>query len=93
LIRIDEALREGHAVRGLVRKSSKKNQLPRDVQVVIGDVTLPDTLSHAVDGVDAVVFTLAPTARARQEPSYFGHSPTWITSGFVVVFIVANRSQ
>ena len=33
-------------VRGLVRKSSKKNQLPRDEQVVIGDVTLPDTLSR-----------------------------------------------
>ncbi len=28
------------------------------MQVVIGDVTLPDTLSPAVDGVDAVVFTL-----------------------------------
>jgi uncharacterized protein YbjT (DUF2867 family) len=55
---VDEALRQGHAVRALVRKSSKKNQLPRDVQVVIGDVTRPDTLSPAVDGVDAVVFTL-----------------------------------
>jgi uncharacterized protein YbjT (DUF2867 family) len=55
---VDEALRQGHAVRALVRKSSKKNQLTRNVQVVIGDVTLPDTLSPAVDGVDAVVFTL-----------------------------------
>jgi uncharacterized protein YbjT (DUF2867 family) len=55
---VDEALREGHAVRALVRKSSKKNQLPREVQVVTGDVTRPDTLFPAVDGVDAVVFTL-----------------------------------
>ena len=55
---VDEALREGHAVRALVRKSSKKNQLPRDVQVVTGDVTRPDTLDPAVDGVDAIVFTL-----------------------------------
>jgi uncharacterized protein YbjT (DUF2867 family) len=41
-----------------VRKSSKKDRLPRDVQIVTGDVTRPDTLSPAVDGVDAVVFTL-----------------------------------
>src|SRR5271169_3978400 len=55
---VDEALRQGHAVRALVRKSSKKDQLPREAQVVTGDVTRPDTLSPAVDGVDAVVFTL-----------------------------------
>ena len=55
---VDEALRQGHAVRALVRKSSKKNQLPRDVELVTGDVTRPDTLAPAVDGVDAVVFTL-----------------------------------
>lgn len=55
---VDEALRQGHAVRALVRKSSKKDQLPREVQVVTGDVTRPDTLSPAVDGVDAIVFTL-----------------------------------
>ncbi len=32
--------------------------MPSEVQVVIGDVTRPDTLSGAVDGVDAVVLTL-----------------------------------
>jgi uncharacterized protein YbjT (DUF2867 family) len=55
---VDEALRQGHAVRALVRNSSKANQLPREAQVVVGDVTRPDTLSAAVEGVDAVVFTL-----------------------------------
>ena len=30
---VDEALGQGHAVRALVRKSSKKDQLPREVQV------------------------------------------------------------
>jgi uncharacterized protein YbjT (DUF2867 family) len=29
-----------------------------EAQVVVGDVTRPDTLPGAVDGVDAVVFTL-----------------------------------
>jgi uncharacterized protein YbjT (DUF2867 family) len=55
---VDEALRQGHAVRALVRNSSKAVQLPREAQVVIGDVTRPETLSTAVEGVDAVVFTL-----------------------------------
>ena len=55
---VEEALREGHAVRALVRNSGKARQLPPEAQVVVGDVTRPDTLSEAVDGVDAVVFTL-----------------------------------
>src|SRR5271165_5238687 len=55
---VDEALRQGHAVRALVRKTSKTDQLPREAQVVTGDVTRPDTLSPAVNGVDAVVFAL-----------------------------------
>lgn len=55
---VEQALREGHAVRALVRSASKARPLPSEVQVVVGDVTRPDTLSAAVDGVDAVVFTL-----------------------------------
>ena len=55
---VDEAIRQGHAVRALVRNPGKARQLPPEAQVVIGDVTRPDTLSEAVDGVDAVVFTL-----------------------------------
>ncbi len=55
---VDEASRQGHTVRALVRGQAKARQLPRDAQVVIGDVTRPDTLAGAVDGVDAIVFTL-----------------------------------
>jgi uncharacterized protein YbjT (DUF2867 family) len=55
---VDEALREGHAVRALVRNPGKARQLAPEAQVVVGDVTRPDSLSEAVDGVDAVVFTL-----------------------------------
>ena len=55
---VEEALRQGHAVRALVRTPEKARQLPREAQVVLGDVTRPDTLPSAVDGVDAVVFTL-----------------------------------
>lgn len=54
---VEEALREGHTVRALVRSSSKARQLPREAETVIGDLTCPETLSGAVAGVDAIVFT------------------------------------
>lgn len=55
---VDEAIRQGHAVRALVRTAGKGRPLPREARVIIGDVTRPDTLPAAVDGVDAIVFTL-----------------------------------
>ena len=55
---VAEAVRQGHAVRALVRNPDKAGQRPSEAQVVRGDVTRPDTLSGAVEGVDAIVFTL-----------------------------------
>jgi uncharacterized protein YbjT (DUF2867 family) len=55
---VAEAVRQGHAVRALVRDPAKAGQLPSGAQVVLGDVTRPASLSNAVDGVDAIVFTL-----------------------------------
>ena len=55
---VEEAIRRGCTVRALVRNRGKAHALPTEVQVVVGDVTRPETLSDAVDGVDAVVFTL-----------------------------------
>ena len=55
---VEEALRQGHAVRALVRAPGKTRRLPPDAQVVPGDVTRPDTLPGAVDGVNAIIFTL-----------------------------------
>src|SRR5208337_2579577 len=54
---VEEAIRQGHAVRALVRGASKAHQLPREAETVVGDLTRPETLSAAVDGIDAVVFT------------------------------------
>src|SRR3954467_12982955 len=54
---VEEALRQGHAVRALVRDAAKARGLPREAQVVVGDLTRAATLSAAVDGGDAVVFT------------------------------------
>jgi uncharacterized protein YbjT (DUF2867 family) len=62
---VDEALRQGHVVRALVRNSSKAGQLPREAQVVIGDVTRPDTLSAAVEDVNAIVFTLGSNSEGK----------------------------
>ena len=55
---VEEALRQGHVVRALVRTPDKASQLPHEAQIVLGDVTRADTLPAAVEGVDAIVFTL-----------------------------------
>jgi uncharacterized protein YbjT (DUF2867 family) len=55
---VEEAIRQGHPVRALVRTTDKARQLPSEAQVVIGDVTRPETLPGAVDISEAVVRTL-----------------------------------
>ena len=55
---VTEALRQGHKVRTLVRTAGKARNLPASAQVIIGDVTEPETLIDAVDDIDAVVMTL-----------------------------------
>jgi uncharacterized protein YbjT (DUF2867 family) len=55
---VEEAVRQGHAVRALVRDPAKARRLSSEAQVVLGDVTRPDTLPGAVDDIDAIVFTL-----------------------------------
>lgn len=44
---VAEGLRRGHAVRALVRHVSRANQLPGAAQIVVGDVTRPETLGAA----------------------------------------------
>ena len=60
------ALRQGYAVRALVRDQTRAARiLPDDVDLVIGDLTRPATLGPAVDGVDAIVFTHGSTTSER----------------------------
>ena len=54
---VEEAIKQGHEVRALVRSAAKARQSARDAKEVIGDLTRPETLSAAVDGIDAIVFT------------------------------------
>jgi uncharacterized protein YbjT (DUF2867 family) len=54
---VEEALRQEHTVRALVRNPSRAGALPKDAERVVGDLTRPETLAAAVAGVDAIVFT------------------------------------
>jgi uncharacterized protein YbjT (DUF2867 family) len=55
---VEEALQQGHSVHALVRTREKARKLPREAHIVLGDVTRPETLSAAVDGIDGIIFTL-----------------------------------
>lgn len=70
---IDEALRQGHDVRALVRSQTKVDSLPVNVETVIGDLLDPQSLETAVEAVDAVVFTHGVhTNRAEIEAIDYG---------------------
>jgi len=72
---VEEALAQGHAVRALVRSEAKARRLPKQTQVVVGDVTRPESLRAAVDGVDAIVLTLGADGLGKagaEQVSYGG---------------------
>ena len=53
---VEEAIRQRHTARALAR-DPRTARLPKGVEVISGDLTRPETLTPAVDGVDAIVFT------------------------------------
>lgn len=61
---VRKALAQRYRVRALVRDPRRAaRRLPAGVELVVGDLTRPDTLAAAVDGVDAIVFTHGSTTR------------------------------
>ena len=62
---VEVALEKGYTVRALVRDRAKARQLFKEVQVIPGDVTRPETLAFAVEGIDAVVFTLGSDGQGK----------------------------
>ncbi|SDP79541.1 NAD(P)H-binding [Arthrobacter sp. ok909] len=63
---VADALRQGYAVRALVRDHARAARLlPESVELVSRDLTRPETLGPAVDGVDAIVFTHGSTTSER----------------------------
>ena len=61
-----DAVQAGYTVRGLVRPTSNTSvfSLPED-RIIRGDLTDPDSLKPAVEGVDAVVHCAATTSEMR----------------------------
>lgn len=55
---VEVAHEKGYTVRALVRDPAKARQFSDEVQIIRGDVTRPDTLGPAVNGIDAVIFAL-----------------------------------
>lgn len=51
------ALEHGYAVRALVRDAGNAGRFPPETETIVGDLTRADTLSQAVEGVDAIIFT------------------------------------
>jgi uncharacterized protein YbjT (DUF2867 family) len=63
---VAEALRQGYAVRALVRDRARAARvLPDEADLVIGDLTRPETLGPAVEGAEAIVFTHGSTISER----------------------------
>lgn len=54
---VEVAVTRGHAVRALVRDAKRARRRLPEVELAVGDLTQPDTLGRAVDGVEAIVFT------------------------------------
>ncbi|CAB3868552.1 hypothetical protein LMG1861_02640 [Achromobacter piechaudii] len=63
---VAEALRQRYQVRALVRDLAKARGLPEKAQSIVGDLTLPETLSDAVEGVSGIVFTHGADGSGKQ---------------------------
>ncbi|MGD0360623.1 MAG: NAD-dependent epimerase/dehydratase family protein [Bryobacteraceae bacterium] len=66
---VERLAAQGQAVRCLVRRSSAAGNLPRDVELVQGDLQSGAGLSEALRGVDTV-FHLAGVTKARTAADY-----------------------
>jgi uncharacterized protein YbjT (DUF2867 family) len=72
---VTAALQQGHHVRALVRDPARAQSiLPAEVELVPGDVTRPETLVPAVEGVDGVILAVNADGggKAAAEAVYYG---------------------
>ena len=66
---VDRLVSEGFAVRALVRNTATTlARFPAGVAIVAGDVTRPETLGPAFDGIDMLVHSAFITADRKQGP-------------------------
>jgi uncharacterized protein YbjT (DUF2867 family) len=54
---VAEAFRLGYDTRALVRDPARAKLFPDGIQIVVGDLTRPETLHAAVEGVTGIIFT------------------------------------
>lgn len=64
---VPEAARQGYQVRALVRDPSRADWDERTAKNFVGDLTKPETLKAAADGVDAVIFVHGTHFRSTTE--------------------------
>jgi uncharacterized protein YbjT (DUF2867 family) len=69
---VEEALSAGHEVQALVRDPASAQRLDPQARIVKGDLTRPETLIQAVEGVDAIVFTHGASTRREAEGVDYG---------------------
>ncbi len=61
-------LRHGYQVRALARNEAKaKEKLSSAVEIVVGDITKPNTLQAAMKDLDGIIFTAGVTQRPASE--------------------------
>ncbi|MBG0857043.1 SDR family oxidoreductase [Streptomyces spinoverrucosus] len=66
---VAESIARGHTTRALVRDAAKAGRLlPAETELVVADVTRPETLRKAVAGVDAIVLTHGSEVTAHSSP-------------------------
>ena len=61
-------LQDGYTVRAMVRDAGKASDLGAGVQIVVADVTKPETLPAAVKGADFVLSALGAVPAAKDSP-------------------------
>jgi putative NADH-flavin reductase len=66
---IDEALRRGHEVVGVVRDPAAVETPASEIQLAKGDATDPMSVATVVRGADAVVSAISPRPNARGLPA------------------------
>ncbi|MBL5898404.1 SDR family oxidoreductase [Lelliottia amnigena] len=62
---VEMSIEMGHQPKALVRSPQKSNLLPQGVEIVFGDVSVPETLTGIGDDIDAVIFTLGSDGLGR----------------------------
>lgn len=70
---VNNALDKGHRVRAVVRASSNTRNLNPEAELFVAEISKPESLTDAVEGIDALVFThgvQGPTPQTSESVNY-----------------------